>query len=413
MPGTIFRRRRETVDELQGRAERRQLRQGQHRRAGRSQRAHGGDRALFRDFSGRRDPGDAAVHGFPAGRCHCSQRRPAVQRRAIRGKTGRRRRARTSETPSPPPFDPSAEIEWSPVWSLRDERFKYLPTSLLYFFYRGSARHPRRFQWLRGRQHARGSDRPGIPGAGGTRFIRDLVVQSTCSGRKWTSASSTIPTFAICKSSSPKPDAGFGCSTSPAISAFRSFVAMTHWMEDGQENIEFGSGAHFDARIAVVARDDGAEPIPVHGSHGRRHRGEIEPRRLAPLRLADHPYLTPNGDPMVQPEFGSKFGHLETREQVAACVSIVKRQGLDFLVLDQTRPDIEVPVVRVIVPGMRHFYRRFGPGRLYDVPVSSDCVTGRYRKASSIQFIPRRSISPFSAKRGRSCSATLRSETAT
>jgi oxazoline/thiazoline synthase len=28
-----------------------------------------------------------------------------------------------------------------------------------------------------------------------------------------------------------------------------------------------------------------------------------------------------------------------------------------------------VPVVRVIVPGLRHFYRRFGRGRLYDVPI--------------------------------------------
>src|SRR6202035_4095162 len=33
---------------------------------------------------------------------------------------------------SPTPFDRSARIEWSPVWSLRDQRFKYLPTSLLY-----------------------------------------------------------------------------------------------------------------------------------------------------------------------------------------------------------------------------------------------------------------------------------------
>src|SRR5437762_1089692 len=40
-------------------------------------------------------------------------------------------------TPTPEQFDRSAEVEWSPVWSLRDERFKYLPTSLLYFFYRG------------------------------------------------------------------------------------------------------------------------------------------------------------------------------------------------------------------------------------------------------------------------------------
>ena len=38
--------------------------------------------------------------------------------------------------PVPEPLDPSERIEWSPVWSLRDGRFKYLPTGLLYFFYR-------------------------------------------------------------------------------------------------------------------------------------------------------------------------------------------------------------------------------------------------------------------------------------
>ena len=40
---------------------------------------------------------------------------------------------------TPALFDRSAKIEWSPVWSLRDARFRYLPTSLLYFFYRGAA----------------------------------------------------------------------------------------------------------------------------------------------------------------------------------------------------------------------------------------------------------------------------------
>ena len=43
--------------------------------------------------------------------------------------------------------------------------------------------------------------------------------------------------------------------------------------------------------------------------------------------------------------------------------------GMVMLVLDQTRPDIGLPVVKVIVPGLRHFWARFGPGRLYDVPV--------------------------------------------
>ena len=40
---------------------------------------------------------------------------------------------------APAPFDPAAKIEWSPVWSVRDGRFKHVPTSLLYFFYSGPA----------------------------------------------------------------------------------------------------------------------------------------------------------------------------------------------------------------------------------------------------------------------------------
>src|SRR5262249_7298215 len=44
------------------------------------------------------------------------------------------------ESPTPAPFDPSAEIEWSPIWSMRDRCFRYLPTSMLYFFYSGSNR---------------------------------------------------------------------------------------------------------------------------------------------------------------------------------------------------------------------------------------------------------------------------------
>jgi ribosomal protein S12 methylthiotransferase accessory factor len=38
--------------------------------------------------------------------------------------------------------------------------------------------------------------------------------------------------------------------------------------------------------------------------------------------------------------------------------------------LDQTRPDIGLPVVKVIVPGLRHFWPRFAPGRLFDVPAA-------------------------------------------
>ncbi|MFC7511711.1 YcaO-like family protein [Streptomyces thermocarboxydus] len=43
---------------------------------------------------------------------------------------------------------------------------------------------------------------------------------------------------------------------------------------------------------------------------------------------------------------------------------LVRSRGLDLLVLDQTRPDIGMPVVKVLVPGLRHFWARFAPAAL-------------------------------------------------
>ncbi len=265
-------------------------------------------------------------------------------------------------------FDQSARIEWSPVWSLRDARFKYLPTSLLYFFYRGGAafaadsngcaagntleeaivqgflelveRDAYAIWWYNRLQ------RPELDlGQFDDSYVRDLQKQLAQTGRRlWVldvTSDLGIPTF----------------------------VAVTHWMQNGRENIEFGSGAHFDARIALLRALTELNQFLSLGLMGGGTGEKPSLDGTAPLRLRDHPYLTPSGHPMVQPEFGSKFGHLDTREQVTACVSLAKKAGLDFLVLDQTRPDIEAPVVRVIVPGLRHFYRRFARGRLYDVPV--------------------------------------------
>jgi ribosomal protein S12 methylthiotransferase accessory factor len=56
-------------------------------------------------------------------------------------------------------------------------------------------------------------------------------------------------------------------------------------------------------------------------------------------------------------------------EDVMFCKSLVERQGMEMLVLDLTRPDIELPVVKVVVPGLRPLWARLAPGRLYDVPV--------------------------------------------
>jgi ribosomal protein S12 methylthiotransferase accessory factor len=149
-----------------------------------------------------------------------------------------------------------------------------------------------------------------------------------------------------------------------------TYVALLHWMQNGHENIEFGSGAHFDSRIALLRT---LTELNQFLSIGLMNGGTGEKPSLDnvnPLQLTNYPFLLPNGRPAAEIVTGSKFGFLDdTRKQVDACVEVAREAGLDFLVLDQTRPDVETSVVRVIVPGLRHFYRRFGPGRLYDVPV--------------------------------------------
>jgi oxazoline/thiazoline synthase len=167
--------------------------------------------------------------------------------------------------------------------------------------------------------------------------------------------------------------------------AVPTFVAVTHWIKNGQENIEFGSGAHFDARIALLRALTELNQFLSIGLMGGGSGDKSSLDGSTPFRLPDHPYLAPSDNAMVQGGGSSKFGRLEASEQVAACVGVAKQQGLDFLVLNQTRADIDVPVVRVIVPGLRHFYRRFAPGRLYDVPVKLGL---RDRPPSEDEFNP-------------------------
>jgi bacteriocin biosynthesis cyclodehydratase domain-containing protein len=273
-------------------------------------------------------------------------------------------------TPTPPPFDPSAKIEWTPVWSLRDQRFKYLPTGMLYFFHTdafdshmhadsngcaaGNTLEEAIVQgflelverdsyaiWWYNRSQRTELDLSQFDDS----YIRDLKTQLAETGRRlWVLDITT--------------DLGIP-----------SYVAMSYSTITGQEFVEYGSGSHFDPRIALLRALTEVNQFLSIGLLGARDAGQASNDSAGPFRLKERPYLIPDGKPAIRPHFDMKFGSLDTREQALACVDIVKHAGLDFLVLDQTRPDIEAPVVRVIVPGLRHFYRRFAPGRLYDVPV--------------------------------------------
>ena len=287
----------------------------------------------------------------------------------------------------PARFDQSAKIEWSPVWSLRDQRFKHLPTSLLYFFYSGPAafhadsngcaagntieeaivqgflelveRDSYAIWWYNRLQ------RPEVDlSQFDDSYVRDLQTQLAETGRRlWVldiTSDLGVPTY----------------------------VAILHWMQNGHENIEFGSGAHFDKRIALLRALTELNQFLSIGLMGGGTGEKSSLDGITPLRLEDHPFLTPGGKPTAQSEDGLKVPLDNTRGQVDACVDIARRAGLDFLVLDQTRPDVEVPVVRVIVPGLRHFYLRFAPGRLYDVPVKLGWLDRPLPESELTPFLP-------------------------
>ena len=55
-------------------------------------------------------------------------------------------------------------------------------------------------------------------------------------------------------------------------------------------------------------------------------------------------------------------------DYLAATHDYYRRHHRESWVLDVTG-DLGMPVARVMVPGLRHFWERFAPGRLFDVPV--------------------------------------------
>jgi bacteriocin biosynthesis cyclodehydratase domain-containing protein len=89
--------------------------------------------------------------------------------------------------------------------------------------------------------------------------------------------------------------------------------------------------------------------------------------RQAWLREASwqtHPFLEGAGE--------SQRGSVQRSsscEDFTLLLDILRTKGFDVLAVNCTRPSLGIPVVKLIVPGLRSHRKRFAPGRLYSVPV--------------------------------------------
>lgn len=151
------------------------------------------------------------------------------------------------------------------------------------------------------------------------------------------------------------------------------FVSMTRRTSDGA-GLVYGLGAHVDPRIGIIrAVTEMSQCMPSALRQYQRLDRMVDPRppeQSTSIRPTGD-YLLP--DPDVAPRTLADYttaGEREVVDDVQELVDALRTRGLDTMVVDMTNPDVGVPVVKVIVPGMRLHWRRLAPGRLYDIPVA-------------------------------------------
>ncbi|WFE22204.1 TOMM precursor leader peptide-binding protein [Solwaraspora sp. WMMD937] len=157
--------------------------------------------------------------------------------------------------------------------------------------------------------------------------------------------------------------------------AVPTFAAVSRLVDGDPEDVLVGFGAHLDPHAALtraLTEMNQFLPAAFAGvSNGTRY-GVDDPdtlRWFTTVRVAEQPWLLP--DPAQQPTRAGDRHPTSSGDQtqdVRRCVDLAAEAGLEVIVVDQSRPDLELAVVKVIVPGLRHFWRRLGAGRLWQVP---------------------------------------------
>ncbi len=276
------------------------------------------------------------------------------------------------------PFDAEARIDWTPVWSLTGRRHRLLPTALLYYdvpqhegqaFCVGSSNGAAAggcledavlqgflelverdaiALWWYNRSRRAGVDLDAFADGWSTELRR---VHGSLDRQVWAldlTSDFGIPVFAAASRRTDKP----------------------------AEDIMFGFGAHFDPRLALRRALTELNQLLPNVVRARPDGGgydTADPDALRWMRtatVANQPYVTPDPDrPPTRPEDHAYTYRADLRDDIEAAEELVRARGMELLVLDQTRPDVGMPVVKVIVPGLRPHWPRFAPGRLFDVPV--------------------------------------------
>jgi bacteriocin biosynthesis cyclodehydratase domain-containing protein len=269
----------------------------------------------------------------------------------------------------PARFDEHARIAWTPAWSLTDPEPRWLATALCFY----NADSPMMRADSNGAAAGNNLEEAILQG-----FMelveRDAVAlwwyNRLCLARV-DLASFGDPYFEQAEAELAARGRELWVLELPTDLQVPCYAAVSRRIDHACEQIVFGLGAHLDATLALSraisehnqflphVSADSHPPTSVAGRWYREARIERErylaPSAASPRRRDDHPRYDPN---------------IDLQAEILRCSELVRARGLELLVQVHTRPDTDLCVAKVTVPGLRHFWARFAPGRLYDVPVA-------------------------------------------
>ncbi len=284
------------------------------------------------------------------------------------------------------PFDSSKEIDWTSVWSLTENRFKQIPTAICYFNYPFPNE---------ANKFCRGDSN----GSAAGNTIEEAILQGFFELVErdqialWWYSRLKRPEVDLKSFSDPYID--------KLISSYASmnrkfwvlditfdlkiptFVAIS-CNESGGE-VVFGFGSHFDPNISMLRALTEMNQALLFLKQIQANPSVDTTRQMIrdwmdKETLQDHLYLVPDACAKKRRGDYKRFDAPDIKDDVLMCQKIIENKGLEMLVLDQTRPDIGLPVVKVFVPGLRHFWNRYAPGRLYDVPFEMGLVKQKLKE---------------------------------
>ncbi|GAA1433436.1 TOMM precursor leader peptide-binding protein [Streptomyces thermospinosisporus] len=289
----------------------------------------------------------------------------------------------------PEPFDEQAMLDWTGVWSLGAGRFKLLPSSYLFYFYPRTPGEPGPYCWADSNGCAAGTSLADAV----TRGMYELIERDAVS--IWWYNRLRRPAVDIDACADPSVKGLLDDHRAIGREAWAldltadlgipTFAAISRRLDGDTEDIVLGFGAHLDPRTALRhavlelnhilpavlpanRKPDGDYPYPEAAQKAWWRTATIE----------SEPYLLPSDAPLRSPPVPTS--PLGVHTQLRRLLACLEEAGHEVLVLDQTRPDVGLSVAKVIVPGLRHFWARLAPGRLYEVPVSMGWLSETLRE---------------------------------